>query len=279
MPNQVTDARVRRVSFVERAATRDPKNPTQPRRKLLWKSEDAPNEPKEGADMTTEEMTEALVKAEEASRTAEKERDEALAKAEAVEKEKLALEKAAGGGKAKSAPKVDGDEDDEDDESDLSKADLPEAVKAHLAKADAEMVELRKRAESAEEIAKAERDTRETAEYTTLAKEELPHMGDPEVVGARLKKFSEILSKDEYDEFYREQSAANEQLKKGAVEAEYGRSGGRVTGPSSPSLPEAVIKAEELQKSDPSLSSAEAFRRAMRDPAVVAQYQKERAGV
>ena len=41
MPNQVTDAKVKRISFVRRAATRDPRDPTQPRRVLLWKSEDA----------------------------------------------------------------------------------------------------------------------------------------------------------------------------------------------------------------------------------------------
>jgi hypothetical protein len=41
MPSRVTDARVQRISFVRRAATRDPRDPTQPRRVLLWKSEDA----------------------------------------------------------------------------------------------------------------------------------------------------------------------------------------------------------------------------------------------
>ena len=103
--------------------------------------------------------------------------------------------------------------------------------------------------------------------------------GDPEIVGKRLKKFSETLEKADYDEYFREQSAINEQLRKGSVEAEYGRSGGRPRAPSAPGLPEAMKKAEELQKSDPNMSSAEAFRRAMRDPAVAAQYEKERAGV
>ena len=279
MRNQVTDARVRRVSFVDRAATRDPKNPTQPRRKLLWKSEDAPNDPalpEEGADMTPDEMQAALVKAEEATEAAEKDRDDALAKADAAEKEKAELEKQAGGGKAKPAPKVDDDEDDEDE---LKKAELPDAVKAFLAKQEGEVAELRKRAESAEEIAKAERDERVKAEFIQKAEKELPHMGAPEVVGARLQKLSETLTKEEFDEFYREQSAINEQLRKGSIEAEYGRSGQRAAPPSTPGLPEAMAKAEELQKSDPSMSSAEAFRRAMRDPAVAAQYEKERAGV
>ncbi len=279
MPNQVTDARVRRVSFVDRAATRDPSDPTQPRRKLLWKSEDAPTDPalpaKGGADMTPEEMQAALTKA-------ETERDDALKKAEAAEAdkaklelEKAELEKMAGGGKAKPAKGG----DDEDDDADLKKSELPEAVRVHLEKADAELAELRKRAESAEEIAKSERDARETAEFIQKAEQELPHMGDPKVIGARLKKLSQTLTKEEFDEFYREQAAANEQLRKGSVEAEYGRSGGRPAAPSAPGLPEALKKAEDLQKSDPSMSSAEAFRRAMRDPAVAAQYEKERAGI
>jgi uncharacterized membrane protein YqiK len=280
MPNQVTDARVRRVSFVERAATRDPKNPTQPRRKLLWKSEDAPNDPalpaKGGdmADMTPEEMQAALAKAEETAEAAEKDRDTALAKAETAEAEKAELEKMAGGGKAKPAK---GD-DDEDDEDEMKKSELPEAVRAHLEKADAEMVELRKRAESAEELAKGEREARVEAEFVEMAKSELPHLGKPEVVGKRLKTFSETLEKADYDEYVREQTAINEQLRKGSVEAEYGRSGGRPAAPSAPGLPEAMKKAEELQKGDPNMSSAEAFRRAMRDPAVAAEYEKERAG-
>lgn len=41
MPNEVTDTRVRRVSLVRRAATRDPENPSEPRRCLLWKAEGA----------------------------------------------------------------------------------------------------------------------------------------------------------------------------------------------------------------------------------------------
>lgn len=282
MPNRLHDVRADIVSFVDRAATRDPQNPTQPRRFLLFKREDGdptPALPAKGGDMpdmTPEEMQAALKKAEEDTKAAEKDRDDALAKAETAEAEKAELEKMAGGGKAKPAK---GDEDDEDDDEKMKKAELPEAVRAHLEKADAEMVELRKRAESAEEIAKAERETRETAEFIQKAEKELPHMGDPEVVGKRLKKFSETLEKAEFDEYFREQAAINEQLRKGSIEAEYGRSGDRPPAPSAPGLPEAMKKAEELQKSDPNMSSAEAFRRAMRDPAVAAQYEKERAGV
>ncbi len=223
--------------------------------------------------MTPEEMQAALTKA-------EKDRDDALTKAQTAEDEKAELEKRAIGKKgAKPADGKDADDDNEPDEDTLSKAELPDAVKAYLAKQEGEVAELRKRAESAEEIAKAERDERVKAEFIQKAEKELPHMGAPDVVGARLQKLSETLSKEEFDEFYREQAAVNEQLRKGSVEAEYGRSGGRAPAPSAPGLPEAMKKAEEIQKSDPSVSSAEAFRRAMRDPAVMAEYVKVRAGV
>jgi hypothetical protein len=44
MPSEVTGTRVRRVSFVSRAATRDPLNPDEPRRVLLWKAEGSPDD-------------------------------------------------------------------------------------------------------------------------------------------------------------------------------------------------------------------------------------------
>jgi hypothetical protein len=218
--------------------------------------------------MTPEEMQAALTKA-------EKDRDDALAKAEAAEAdktqlelEKAELEKQAGGGKAKPAPAV------EDDPDDLEKADLPEAVRVRLQKADEEIAELRKAADSATEMAKAERDARVKAEFIELAKSELPELGDPEVVGMRLMKFSETLEKAEYDEYLREQTAINEQLSKSAVFGEVGRGGQPPR--SSAGLPEILSKAEELQKADSSLSSAEAMRRAAKDPAIQAAYARER---
>jgi hypothetical protein len=284
MPH-VKDLVVDYVSLVDRGAVRSVADKSQAQRFLLWKRDSAviPFDPK-GSPMPDTIDKAALDPAvREALEKAETERDDALAKAQAAEEKQAELEKQAGGGKAKPAPKMD-DETDEDD--DLKKADLSPEVRAILEKRDAEVAELRKdadanraRAESAEEIAKSEREARVEAEFVDLAKSDLPHMGDPEVVGKRLKKFSETLEKADYDEYFREQSAINEQLRKGSIEAEYGRSGGRPAAPSAPGLPDAMQKAEELQKSDPNMSSAEAFRRAMRDPAVAAQYEKERAGV
>jgi hypothetical protein len=233
----------------------------------LWKSEDAPTDPAEpekgGGTMpaTVEDLQADLEKM-------EKERDEALTKAQEAEAKADELEKQAGGGKAKPAPAV------EDDPDDLEKADLPEAVRVRLQKADEEIAELRKAADSATEMAKAERDARVKAEFIELAKSELPELGDPEVVGMRLMKFSETLEKAEYDEYLREQTAINEQLSKSAVFGEVGRGGQPPR--SSAGLPEILSKAEELQKADSSLSSAEAMRRAAKDPAIQAAYARER---
>jgi len=52
MSNQVTGVKVQRVSFVSRAATRHPEDPTEPRRALLWKAEDSL--PDERTDVLTE---------------------------------------------------------------------------------------------------------------------------------------------------------------------------------------------------------------------------------
>jgi hypothetical protein len=42
MPSRLTDIHVRRISFVGKAAVRDPQDPTQPRRLLLLKADDNP---------------------------------------------------------------------------------------------------------------------------------------------------------------------------------------------------------------------------------------------
>lgn len=275
MLNQVTDARVRRVSFVDRAATRDPSNPTQPRRMLLWKSEDAPNDPASAPkggdmpDMTPDEMRAALTKAEEERDTAAKERDAALTKAE---EEKRELEKAATGHRTATS---EAGPDEDPDEDDLSKADLPEPVKVLLAKRDGEVAELRKRAESAEEIAKAERDQRQEREWIAKAEKELPHIGAPDTVGKRMKRLSETMEKSEFEEFQREQAALNAQLAKADTFGERGH-GGPIP-PESGGVSSVLAKAEELEKADPSLSPADAFRRAAKDPAVQSQYARERA--
>lgn len=55
----------------------------------------------------------------------------------------------------------------------------------------------------------------------------------------------------------------------------YGPLGGAAPGDDTDGLPQALSKAEELQKSDPNMSNAEAFRRALLDPAIRARYEQE----
>lgn len=283
MPNRLSDVRADIVSFVDRAATRDPQKPTEPRRFLLFKREDGnptPALPAKGeSDMDLAETQAALEKAEKDREVVEKERDEALTKAQKAEEE---LEKRRIGKKgAKPAPATDGDDDDDEDE--LAKADLPPAVRARLEKAEraeaeaAERIEkAEKEAQEASEIAKAEREQRVTREFIEKAEKELPRLGEPETVGKRLKTLSETLEKADYDKYLEEQKAINGQLEKAASKlfGEYGRGGQPPA--SSNGMPDILAKAEELEKADPNLSSADAFRRAAQDPTVQAQYARER---
>jgi hypothetical protein len=68
------------------------------------------------------------------------------------------------------------------------------------------------------------------------------------------------------------------QLQKKVEEHErrFGPLGGAAPSAVADGLPQALTKADELQEAHPNMSSAEAFRRIMRDPAVAAQYEKER---
>ena len=104
------------------------------------------------AEQERDEAQALLAKAQEDLAAATSERDDAIAKA------------AAFGGKKAPPFKADSKQDD-DDEDDVSKADLPAAVRARLEKADAEIVALRKQADEAAAIAKAERDRRVTSEF------------------------------------------------------------------------------------------------------------------
>ena len=123
MPNLVTETVVNRITLVKRGAVRNPNNPSEPARRLLWKAEkdpegaSAPSTAPKGAAMTPEETQAALAKA-------EKERDEAIRKQQEAEE---ALAKASG------------DEDDDDDSDD---DDDPEAKKGRNSKGRFEKSEL-----------------------------------------------------------------------------------------------------------------------------------------
>jgi hypothetical protein len=266
MPNAVTGASVRRVSFVKRGAIRDPDNPSEPHRRLLWKAEDhkpGANVPK-GAPMTLEETQAALAKA-------EKERDEALAKAEGLEK--ASKEKDDGepqGESEKDAGTPSGGKDGK-----FEKSELPEPVRAALEKAEENEAAALKKAEEAEKIAKEERDLRLTREFIAKAEDEFRHVGNADKLGPRLMKMEAALSKEDYEAHLQELRSLNEQIATSKLFKEAGV-GGRPADVKGDSAAATIAKAEELRKSDPNLSEFDAFRRAAQDPAVQKAYLAER---
>lgn len=246
---RLTQIRANVVSLVDRAAVRDPSNPTEPQRLLLWKSETGLSGHKQEeaimAETTTPEA--ALAKA-------EQERDEALTKSADLEARIVELEKAA-------------TETTVEEETDLSKADLPEAVKVLLAKQETEVAELRKSAQESADIAKAERDARVNSEFVALAKSDFPNVGgDPAEFGPVLKAASETLSKEDFDALKSRFAAAEAQVAKGDLFTELGR-GGQPTPERTDALAKAESRAEELRKADPNLGRADSMREAMREHA------------
>lgn len=79
---QLKDLRVDTVSFVRKSATRDPTDPTKPRRLLLWKAQDDPSHQRlqEALAKVEREKTDAIA-AREAAEKAQKTAEEKLAKA------------------------------------------------------------------------------------------------------------------------------------------------------------------------------------------------------
>lgn len=256
MANRLTNLNVEFVSLVDRAAVRNPQNPTEPQRLIFWKAETAtgedPTPEPQGGQMNPDELKAALTKA-------EQERDAALEAVTKTEGERDAataqvteLEKAAEKPAEPTEPTVDP----------LAKAD-PE-IRAMLAKAETEAAELRKAAQEATDLAKAEREIRVTREFVAKADEyrALPLEGT--VFGPVLKAASEKLSKEENDELIRVLKAADEQIAKSDLFKEQGRS--TDGNPEAAGATEGLNKAvADLRKSDPTLSSFQAIQRATRE--------------
>jgi hypothetical protein len=264
MPNRLTDLNVEYVSLVDRAAVRNADNPTEPQRFLVWKAERGDPDPT-GGTMTEAEIA-ALAKAEKDASDAQA----ALAKAE-TEKAELAtrveaLEKAA---------------KPEDKPAPLNKADLPEPVRLALEKAEADTAAANARIEKAEKqaeedraLAKAERDTRLTREFVAKAQTFTSLSVDAEKFGPILKSASEKLTKEEVEELDRVLKAADAQLATSNLLKSAG-----VGGDAQPRDGEQDLtqKAEELRKSDPSLTKFQAMQRAMREnPEAQARYAASR---
>lgn len=255
MPNALTDLTVEYVSLVDRAAVRDPQNPTEPQKFLVWKSDSGATPDPTGGTMTEDELRAAVTKAEqerdearEAAQKAETEREAALAKA-------ADLEKAA---KPEDKPEA------------IDKAELPEPVRLALEKAEADAAAANQRIEKAENLAKAEREIRVTREFVAKAAEYKALPVEADAFGPVLKAASESLTADAYAELDRVLKAADAQIASSELLKEAGAAG---DGPTPASDETLVAKAQEIRKADSSVSEAKAMERAMREnPELAASY-------
>jgi len=310
---QLTNLDVEFVSLVDRAAVRDPVEQSEPMRFLVWKRE-AHTDPSQGghhmskltkeivdslgdpiakeSDLTTlvekaEDSDQATLALQGAARllAAHKGDLDAEAVAKFAELTGLELPEAGPGLQPKTAAEV---------VDALKSADVDAAVvtevesaiakaaeDAKLAKADPEtraaIKKAEDRAEAAEKVAKAERDTRLTNEFIAKAENELGHMSvKPEDFGPVLKAASEKLSKEEFEAIETALKAADAQIEKGALFAEAG-----AVGPvaAADAFGELQQKAAEIKKADSKLSDAEALDKAMKDnPDLEAAYLAEARG-
>jgi hypothetical protein len=263
---QLRNLGVQFVSLVDRAAVRNPENPTEPQRFLVYKRDN------QGGDMpTTEELTAELQKMEDARDEMEKAAREATEKLEKAETERAEL--------AARVEKLEKGDEPAEPKVDLAKADP--AIRAALEKAESDRQAMAERLEKAEKateeadkLAKAERDARVTREFITKAEGLKGLSQEPAKFGPVLKSAAEKLTKDEADELDRVLKAADEQIRASLLFKEQGHGG--QTPPADSALAEVQRKAEELKKADGTLTDSQAFAKAMEsDKALEQRYLDE----
>lgn len=273
MPNALTNVQVDFVSLVDRAAVRDPNSPADPRRFLVWKREG--DSTPEGGTMTEQEMRAAVEKAERETTELRKQlEDQTTLKADLAKAEKErddALAKAAG--------------DDKPEPTQLDKSQLAPEVREALEKAEQREQEANERiakaekdAKDAADLAKAERDARVTREFIAKAESDYPLVGgNADEFGPILKAASEALPEDVYKALETRLAAAEEQVRAGELLKEQGRGG---TAPKDGSAAaEVTRKAEELRKSDSTLRLDQAMDRVLKaDTDLQARYVAEMRG-
>ncbi len=129
-----------------------------------------------------------------------------------------------------------------------------------------------KRAKDAEELAKAEKDRREHQEFAKRA-EQYPHIGKADDVAEILKQaygVSEEYGK-KLEETFR---ASNEQVAKGALFSEFGRSGG--TGNSGNAVAKAETLATEMVQKNSGMTKEQALAKVWAEhPELYAEYEQE----
>lgn len=287
MPQRLTNPRAQRISFVNRAAVRDPARPTEPRRFVLFKAEGGPI-PNEGDEVSTIDKSELDPAVRELVEKAEQERAEAVERAEKAEREAAELRKAG----------VADDDDEEDEEGKkgkkappkLSKSEyegLPEPVRIALEKAEedraADRERIRKaeeRAENAESLAKQEGTRREQATFVQKADtgdlRAIP--GDPAEIGLALH----ALAKADPDAYRvleeKVLTPASAQLAASDLFKEQGRGGEGPPPESAIAKMESAV--ETIQKADPSISRFKAMEQArLNNPQLAAQMNAELRGV
>jgi len=254
MLNQVTGTRVRRVSFVRRAATRSHEDPAEPTRVLLWKSEDAATVPRPAETAThakerrwsklLDEMSDEI-EAMRSDGTPPAVREHHERAYGALHTELVALSDPA------AARVLRGDDNP------TERPDMTDLLKRAIGRPATEppasdgLLTLQQIEDEQTRIAPTLSDL-----YESLTKLRRDPTASPQV-------------KAKVEGAHRELRAHYDHLdgQRGLAEL---RSSSPLSRPDD--APSPMKKAEELQKSDPGLSSAEAFRQAMRDPAVVSEY-------
>jgi hypothetical protein len=260
---------VHTVSFVDRAAVRDPQETSEPQQFLLWKREGAHQQ--KGDD----HMPPVTKSAEELAAELQQAEDNLAKKGEEAESLKAELEqarKAAAAGEGSEGGQ--GEEDDDGD--DMKKGELPEAVQAALAKADERASAAEERASKAEELAKGEQRKRVEGEYVAKAETEFSHIAKAQELGPVLMNIAERVGKDESDYLQRILRSADEALSRSALYSELGGSGGPGSAGAEDAFSEAQRKAEELRKADVTLTPEQALQKAMEgDPELAERYARE----
>lgn len=261
------------VSLVDRAAVRNTTNKNEPQRFLVYKAETERDDTQGGSDMTEAEMVAAVQKA-------ETERDELRKQLTDQTDLKTELKKA-----QDEIAKAAGDAEDEplikalmskgktreqaetivanspEETAEVNKADLPEPVRLALEKAEQDAKTMGERLEKAENVAKAERDERLTRDFITKAGSFQALPVTPGDFGLVLKSVHGGVDEQTFEALDKVLKAADEQISKGELFKEQGRSGDDPK----PHNVEAEIaaKAEEIRKSDSKLTKAEAFDQAL----------------
>lgn len=300
---ELTDVRVDRASFVDRAAVRDPYNKSEPRRFLLMKREGT--SPKKGTQMAATKTASELFQQARNGDITWREAIKRMSKSDSEE-----IRKALGEGMDRFPN--DGDVD-RPEHSDTTESDMPDregkddpghgkarrrrrpptddeeeqesegAAKAELRKAELRMnslqAEIRKAQEDAEKargIAKAEVRKRQEAEWVRKAEAFEGLSANPRELGPALMRAKSELSKDDFKVLEATIEGAS------AVGADLFRMRGQEGGAKRPEGARAEVtrKAEKLLKADPDLGLGDAEARVLAgDPDLQRRHLEERSGI